>query len=633
MRSISTRQGLVALAAMCMVAVSTIVRADEQDLKVYPPHWWAGMASPALELMLHGEDIADSRVTTDSVGVTIDDVTRLDSNNYLFVSLNLANAKDQTLSLRLLDKKGTVRVVPYSLHARRKHSSQREGFSGKDAIYLIAPDRFANGEVNNDEVAGYREGVTRDKAGGRHGGDIQGIMNNLSYVSSLGFTQVWTMPLLENAMEDYSYHGYSITDFYNIDPRFGTNALFKEMSSEAREQGIGIIMDMVLNHIGSSHIWLSDAPSSDWINNNGRFVGTTHKRESLHDPHGVDADKKAFSNGWFVPTMPDLNQRNPHLANYLIQQAIWWVEYADLSGIRVDTYSYSDKAFLSAWTQRLMAEYPRLNIVGEEWSVNPAITAYWQRGSYRRDGYESALPSVMDFPLQQAVIEAINSKESWSSGLTRIYETLATDFLYGNANDLVVFADNHDMRRVFTQVDGDLRHWNMAMTFFLTTRGIPQVFYGSEILMDNGTSDDHGIIRADFPGGWPDDKINAFTGKGLTDSQHWATSRIKTLLHLRRQYPALFEGNLTHYAPEEGIYTYFRHTDDPASPLIMVVLNKQSNQGSDTEDTPVVSLDIGKYERMLKGKTTLVRLRDDKQFRVNETITLSPMSASVFIVK
>jgi len=633
MRSISTRQGLVALAAMCMVAVSTIVRADEQDLKVYPPHWWAGMASPTLELMLHGEDIADSRVTTDSVGVTIDDVTRLDSNNYLFVSLNLANAKDQTLSLRLLDKKGTVRVVPYSLHARRKHSSQREGFSGKDAIYLIAPDRFVNGEVNNDEVAGYREGVTRDKAGGRHGGDIQGIMNNLSYVSSLGFTQVWTMPLLENAMEDYSYHGYSITDFYNIDPRFGTNALFKEMSSEAREQGIGIIMDMVLNHIGSSHIWLSDAPSSDWINNNGRFVGTTHKRESLHDPHGVDADKKAFSNGWFVPTMPDLNQQNPHLANYLIQQAIWWVEYADLSGIRVDTYSYSDKAFLSAWTQRLMAEYPRLNIVGEEWSVNPAITAYWQRGSYRRDGYESALPSVMDFPLQQAVIEAINSKESWSSGLTRIYETLATDFLYGNANDLVVFADNHDMRRVFTQVDGDLRRWNMAMTFFLTTRGIPQVFYGSEILMDNGTSDDHGIIRADFPGGWPDDKVNAFTGKGLTDSQHWATSRIKTLLHLRRQYPALFEGNLTHYAPEEGIYTYFRHTDDPASPLIMVVLNKQSNQGLDTENTPVVSLDVGKYERMLKGKTTLVRLRDDKQFRVNETITLSPMSASVFIVK
>ena len=633
MRGIAARKVLLALITIYIVATSTIAWADKQDVAAYPPHWWAGMASPTLELMLYGDDIADASVTTDSVGIIIEDITRLDSNNYLFVTLNLVDAQEHDFSLRLLDKNGTTRIVPYSLQKRRKYSSQRLGFSAKDAIYLIAPDRFANGNVENDEVVGYREGVDRDKAGGRHGGDIQGIINNLEYISSLGFTQIWTMPLLENAMENYSYHGYSITDFYKIDPRFGTNALFEEMSISARDKGVGVIMDMVLNHIGSNHKWLNDAPSSDWINNNGRFVGTTHKRESLHDPHAVDSDKQAFSNGWFVPTMPDLNQQNPHLANYLIQQAIWWVEYADLSGIRVDTYSYSDKAFLSTWTQRLMSEYPRLNIVGEEWSVNPAITAYWQRGSYRQDGYKSALPSVMDFPLQYAVIEGVNDKEGWSSGLTRIYETLATDFLYGNANDLVVFADNHDMRRVFSQVDGDLQRWNMAMTFFLTTRGIPQVFYGTEILMDNGPSDDHGIIRADFPGGWPDDKTNAFTGTALTDDQRWATSRVKKLLHLRQQYPALFEGKLTHYAPTDGVYTYFRHTDDQALPILMVVLNKQSEYASDTADRRGVSIDLRKYERMLKGKTDLVRLSDEKRFSTNETITLSPMSASVFIVK
>ncbi|MDB2331454.1 glycoside hydrolase family 13 protein [Alteromonas sp.] len=633
MRVISMRQVFLTLTTVYMVATSTIALAGKQDVAVYPPHWWSGMASPTLELMLYGDDIADASVTTDSVGVTIENVIRLDSDNYLFVTLNLVDAQDHEFSLRLLDKHGAMQVVPYSLQKRREGSAQRVGFSAKDAIYLIAPDRFANGNLNNDEVAGYREGVQREKAGGRHGGDIQGIINSLEYISSLGFTQIWSMPLLENAMENYSYHGYSITDFYQIDPRFGTNTLFKKMSSKASDKGVGVIMDMVLNHIGSSHTWLSDAPSKDWINNNGRFVGTTHKRESLHDPHAVDEDKKAFSNGWFVPTMPDLNQQNPHLANYLIQQAIWWVEYADLSGIRVDTYSYSDKDFLSRWTHRLMSEYPQLNIVGEEWSVNPAITAYWQRGSYRRDGYESALPSVMDFPLQDAVIRGVNDKEGWNSGLTRIYETLATDFLYGNPNDLVVFADNHDMRRVFSQVGGDLHRWNMAMTFFLTTRGIPQLFYGSEILMDNGTSDDHGVIRSDFPGGWPDDKSNAFTGDNLTDSQRWATSRIKELLHLRREHPALFNGELTHYAPTDGVYTYFRHTDDSASPVLMVVLNKQFERASDEANMPDVSLNLSKYQRMLKGKKDLVRLSDKKQFKVNETIPLSPMSASVFIVK
>jgi glycosidase len=368
---------------------------------------------------------------------------------------------------------------------------------------------------------------------------------------------------------------------------------------------------------------MKDTPSDDWINNNGKFVGTTHKREALHDPHAVESDKKGFSDGWFVPTMPDLNQRNPHLANYLIQNAIWWVEYANLSGIRVDTYSYPDKDFLSQWTQRIMQEYPHLNIVGEEWSVNPAITAYWQRGSHKHDDYVSALPSVMDFPLQAAVVKALDADESWNSGFISIYETLATDFLYADPNNLVIFPDNHDMSRIFTQVGHDVEKWNMAMTLFLTTRGIPQVFYGTEILMQNEGTTDHGVIRTDFPGGWKDDSAkNAFSGKGLTPDERFAQQRTKQLLSLRKTHPHLFEGELKHYAPKDGVYTYFRVDNNNKKNALMVVLNKQET-----------SLTLGQYDEILGGYSSVTRLSDGAKFNTSDTLTLAPMSATVFIVQ
>ena len=440
--------------------------------------------------------------------------------------------------------------------------------------------------------------------------------------------------MLENAMDKYSYHGYSTTDYYNIDPRFGSNDAFIEFSEQAKSEGVGVIMDMVLNHIGSNHKWMEDTPSKDWINNEGKFVATTHKRESLHDPHAIESDIKRFSDGWFVPTMPDLNQRNPHLANYLVQNAIWWVETAGLSGIRVDTYSYPDKVFLSEWTNRLMDEYPNFNIVGEEWSVNPAITAYWQAGSQRHDDYDSALPSVMDFPLQAAVVKALNGDESWNSGFITVYETLATDFLYGDPNNLVIFPDNHDMSRIYTQLGHDKAKWNMAMTLLLTTRGIPQVFYGTEILMGNEGSDDHGIIRSDFPGGWPSDSDkNAFTGKGLNNDERWAQQRIKALLQLRQTYPQLFQGKLKHYAPVDGVYTYFREAEKGAKrsaqsdngnnvEKIMVILNKKA-----------VDLPLSTYTEMLKTNDSITRISDGKTFKSTDTISLSAMSANVFIVR
>ena len=620
----------------CALSLHTVsvFASQQEDINVYPPNWWVGMQQPEVELMIAGEDVADDKVSVAKGSVRITKSTALDSNNYLFVTLDTSAAKAQELVLTLTDDDGSKRDIRYSLKMRKDGSAERKGFGPEDAIYLITPDRFANGNANNDNVDGYQDKADRSFKGGRHGGDIKGIAKNLDYIKEMGFTQIWTMPMLENAMEKYSYHGYSTTDYYNIDPRFGSNQEFIAFSQKANEHGIGVIMDMVLNHIGSNHAWMENMPSSNWINNNGKFVGTTHKRESLHDPHAVESDVKGFSDGWFVPTMPDLNQRNPHLANYLIQNAIWWVETANLSGIRVDTYSYPDKAFLSQWTNRIMDEYPKFNIVGEEWSVNPAITAYWQAGSQRHDNYDSALPSVMDFPLQAAVVEALNNDESWNSGFISVYETLASDFLYGDPNNLVIFPDNHDMSRIYTQLGHNKDKWNMAMTLLLTTRGIPQVFYGTEILMGNEGSDDHGIIRSDFPGGWPSDSAkNAFTGKGLSDDERWAQERIKTLLGLRRSHPELFKGELKHYAPADGVYTYFRvaseSTDslaespaDSSAKKLMVVLNKEP-----------VDLKLTKYAKMFGANASLRRVSDGEIFKASDTMSLPAMSANVFIVQ
>ncbi|NDV92708.1 alpha-amylase [Alteromonas sp. 345S023] len=630
-------------AAVCVsTLLSTFAVIAKDTVEVYPPNWWAGMASAEVELMLHGDGIADDTVLLNAENVKVSKVAALDSDNYLFVTLNTEGAHAQTFELTINDADGSSRSIDYQLKARTEGAKERHGFDPTDAIYLLTPDRFANGNRHNDNIKGYKDKLARKDKGGRHGGDIEGIIEHIDYISEMGFTQIWSMPLLENNMDAYSYHGYAITDYYQIDPRYGSNSDYVTLSKKAKAAGVGVIMDMVLNHVGSEHPWMNDTPSDDWFNNQGNFVGTTHRREALHDPHAIESDIRGFSDGWFVPTMPDLNQRNPHLATYLIQNAIWWVEYAQLSGIRVDTYSYPDKAFLAKWTQRITQEYPNLNIVGEEWTINPAITAYWQAGSQRYDNYASALPSVMDFPLQDALVKGLNEPEGWGTGLVNIYQTLANDFLYGAPNNLVVFADNHDMSRIYTQVNHDLNKWNMAMTFFLTVRGIPQVFYGSEILMQNEGSEDHGVIRSDFAGGWPDNKQkSAFTGKGLSDDERWAQQRIKALLALRKQFPALFTGAFKHYAPKAGTYTYFRTSDVPGAPRLMVILNKGQKQ-SDTNTHSSASTNdrvkptqvpLTQYSEMLKGYSKLERVSDGAVFNVNDTLTLDPMSAQIFVVR
>ncbi|TQV89873.1 alpha-amlyase [Aliikangiella coralliicola] len=595
-----------------------------KNYRIEPPFWWAGMKDNRLQLMVHGNNISNLTVESPSKKLKVESWQSTNNPNYLFINLSLQNTPHGTYQLHFLENKKVVNTIDYQIKSRESNSANRRGFNSADVIYLITPDRFANGDSSNDEVDSLKEKLDRQNPDGRHGGDIQGVIDNLDYIHKMGFTQLWLNPVLENDQPQYSYHGYSTTDYYRIDERYGSNRLYRELSREAKRKEIGLIKDIILNHIGSEHWWMKDLPAEDWINHNAKFSPTSHKRESLHDPHGVAEDRNGFADGWFVPTMPDLNQRNPMLANYLIQNSIWWIEYADLSGIRLDTYSYSDKKFLTDYTQRIVAEYPEFTMVGEEWSINPAIVAYWQKGKRRHDDYQSDLTSLMDFPLQDALVKGLTEKDSWSDGFQKLYATIAGDFIYANPEKLVIFPDNHDMGRIFTQLKHDVALTKMALVFFATTRGIPQFFYGTEILMDNKESDSHGVIRSDFAGGWKSDKRNAFSGSGLSNSQSEMQLFMKKLLNWRKNSPVIHTGKLTHYAPQNGVYVYFRHNQ---SSKVMVVLNK--NKGT-------VVINPEKFPSMLKDEKGRVG-RDiftERKYSMNKAIEVEGMSALVLdIVK
>jgi glycosidase len=386
----------------------------------------------------------------------------------------------------------------------------------------------------------------------------------------MGFTQLWLTPVLENDQPEASYHGYAITDFYEVDPRFGSNELYRQLSQQARSRGVGLVMDVVLNHCGSNHWWMHDPPSPDWFNHPDGSVASTNVRETIQDIHAAESDRHAFTDGWIAASQPDLNQRNRFLATYLVQNSLWWVEYAGLSGLRVDTYPYSDRAFLAEWSRRLTEEYPRLNIVGEEWSGAPQVVAHWQRGGKPVDGSTSYLPALFDFPLQESVVKGLLEPQGWGTGMRRIYRTLVADSLYPDPYNLVVFHDNHDMSRTLTALGGRQDLNRMALALVLTTRGIPQLFYGTEVLMENPGTQDHGVIRSDFPGGWPGDAQDAFKGRGLTDDQRAMQQDLRRLLHWRRTAPAIRAGTLLQYVPFDNVYVYFRRHPQQT---VMVVLN------------------------------------------------------------
>ena len=607
--------------ALLILLVAGVVDAHAASRieRVEPLSWWIGMREPTVQLLVHGAGIGALEPAIRYPGVTLESVERVASPNYLFLNLRVApDTQPGRLQIELQRAGRTVARWPYELQARAPGSATRAGFGPGDTVYLLMPDRFANGDPTNDAVRGYDDAPDRAQPLGRHGGDLKGVIDHLDYIAGMGFTQLWLNPVVENAQPEASYHGYAITDFYRVDPRFGSNELYRQLAADARRRGMGLVMDVVLNHCGSNHWWMRDLPSPDWINNGGRFVATTHAREVLQDPHAAEADRVAFTDGWFVATMPDLNQRNPLLATYLIQNSLWWVEYAGLSGLRVDTYPYSDRAFLSAWTKRVTEEYPNLGVVGEEWTSNPISVAYWMRGNQPRDGYKSYLPGVFDFPLQDALKLGLVESEGYGSGLRRIYRTIASDVVYADPSQLMVFADNHDMSRIYTSLGERADLARMALALVLTTRGTPQVYYGTEILMSNPGTEDHGVIRSDFPGGFPGDSRNAFTGAGLAPEARAMQEYLRTMLLWRRTSSAIREGKLTHFYPVDGLYVYFRRAP---TQTVMVVLN-----ANDTTRT----VEPGRYAEAIGAATRAVDVVTKQEHTLAPGVPVPPHSATVF---
>ena len=542
--------------------------------RVEPANWWIGMRHHQVELLLHGDDIAALQPRIAHPGLRVAGVQALENPNYLFVTVDIAaDAAPGELAIELLDGDTVGARHPWRLEVREP--APPRGFDASDAIYLITPDRFANGDPGNDSVAGMREAANRADPNGRHGGDLAGMRAQLGYIASLGFTRLWPTPVLENDQPGYSYHGYAITDLYRVDPRMGSNADFRALSHEAREHGIGIVMDVVLNHIGSEHWWMHDLPSRDWINHGGRFAPTNHRRTTVQDPYAAPGDRAGFTGGWFVDTMPDLNQRQPQLARYLIQNTLWWIEYAGLAGIREDTFGYADADFLSDWAKAVMDEYPDFDMVGEEWSPNPAIVAHWQRGKTNASGHVPHMTSMMDFPTHIALRDALLRPDSWESGWMPLYEALANDFLYPDPAALVVFAENHDTTRLLAHVDGDLGLWKLGLAWTATVRGVPQFYYGTEVLLRGPAERHDGQLRADMPGGWVGDAANAFTGEGLSAQQREAQDFVRRLFNWRRNAATVHEGSLMHYAPEDGVYVYFR---EHGGQRVMVALNRNPAQ-------------------------------------------------------
>lgn len=540
--------------------------------RIEPANWWVGMVHHRVELMVHGAGIAATTPRIDRAGVTLVEVQRTDSPNYLFATVDVAaDAAPGEVAIEFLERGKVVATKAWRIDAREPGSAQRRGFGNADAIYLVTPDRFADGDPSNDSVAGLREAANRANPNGRHGGDLAGIRRHLDYIASMGFTQLWITPVLENDQPEYSYHGYAITDLYRTDPRMGSNDDYRALSREAKAQGIGLVMDVVLNHIGSGHWWMRDPPARDWINHPDRYVETNHRRTTIQDPHAAPEDRAQFVQGWFARVMPDLNQRNPHLARYLIQNSLWWIETAGLSGIREDTFGYADADFLSAWGKAILDEYPGFSMVGEEWSPNPAIVAHWQRGKSNPDGHVPYMPSMMDFPVHIALRDALSRPEGWDSGWVEVYEALANDFLYPDPGALVVFAENHDTPRLLAQLDGDVGLWKLAMAFVATTRGTPQFYYGSEVLLRGPKQRNDGELRADMPGGWAGDAASAFTGEGLGPEQRDAQEWVRALFQWRKRTPVLHDGGLVHYAPQDGVYVYFRYDGQDT---VMVALNR-----------------------------------------------------------
>lgn len=558
--------------------------------KVAPSFWWAGMKNPELQILLYGEDLALSDVSVSGEGIYLKEVVRQDNPNYLLLYLDLSEAKGQTFQILLKNGKKKLQV-PYELKSRMQRGEDVKGFTSEDVLYLIMPDRFANGNSNNDVVDEMREKkVDRTDSFARHGGDIQGISNHLDYIADLGVTAIWLNPTQENDMESGSYHGYAITDYYQIDKRFGSNEDFCALVEKAHEKNLKVVMDMIFNHCGSENYLFRDKPSKDWFNYRSNYVQTSFKTASVMDIHASAFEKKIATDGWFTSVMPDFNQRNRHVARYLIQSSIWWIEYAGINGIRQDTHPYADFDFMSQWCKEVLDEYPYFNIVGETWLNSNVLVSYWQKDSRLAAPQNSNLPTVMDFPLQALMNQAFDEETGeWGGGLYKLYDYQTQDLVYANPMNLLTFLDNHDTSR-FAQTDEmakNLKRYKQAMVFLLTTRGIPQIYYGTEILMTGDKGKGDGDLRKDFPGGWQGDTRNCFVENGRTALENEAFEFTRQLLNWRKGNQVIGKGNLKHYSIQNGVYVYQREFNGKS---VVVIMNG-------TDDSK--ELDLTPYQEIL----------------------------------
>ena len=589
------------LTALLLGTTLTMNAAVKID-RIEPTDWYVGLKDASLQLMVYGKDIKTADVTTDYPGVKIDSLVRLDSPNYLLVYIDVKDAQPGTMTL-LFQQGKQKKKVNYTLKAREKKGEERYGFSNADVLYMLMPDRFASGRTDNDQIKGLRPYKNdRTQPSLRHGGDLEGIRQHLDYFKELGVTALWFTPVLENDSPDHgtqsTYHGYATTNYYRVDPRFGSNEEYRQLCDEAHAKGIKIVMDMIFNHSGYEHPWTLDMPSKDWLNTpewlspenqanavemktmdgaakvNDKYLQTSYKLTPVVDPYASKIDLHETVDGWFVPTMPDLNQRNPHVIKYLIQNSIWWIETVGIDGIRMDTYPYADRDAMAQWMKIIGEEYPNFNTVGETWVTEPAYTAAWQKDS-KLSEKNSYLPTVMDFAFYDRINQAKNEEtDAWWNGFNRIYNNFVYDYLYPNPSNVMAFLENHDTDR-FLGEGKDTVALKQALALLLTVNRTPQLYYGTEVLMNGTKHITDGNVRKDFPGGFPGDTKNCFTREGRTQAENAMFDWLSRLLHWRQGNDVIIKGKQTQFIPFNGIYVIARQYNGKT---VLTILNGNHKQ-------------------------------------------------------
>ena len=611
-----------AIHSLLLILVFLIPNSSAQEIKVIdPPFWWTNMPVTELQVQLYGENLGSYRASVNYDGVEIKRQIAVDSPNYLFIYLDISE-KATAGKMNLILKNGSKSItVPYELLEREPAMGRYQGFDSKDVIYLMMPDRFANGNPDNDIIKGMLESTDRSNPQRRQGGDIQGVVENLDYIKDLGISAIWFTPLFENDMsvEYGAYHGYAATDLYKVDRRFGSNEEYKAMIETVHQNGMKVIMDMIHNHIGDNHWWMKDLPTKDWVHNFEKLGQTNFRGSVASDPYASKYDSRKLTDGWFVPEMPDLNQHNEILTDYLIQNTLWWIEYTGVDGIRMDTYVYPDKEYMARWAKEVLDAYPSFNIVGEAWVNTVPGVGFWQDDKDGvDDGYDSELPSLTDFQFAFAGRRAFNEDFGWETGISRLYYMLSQDFVYSDPMKNVTFLDNHDMSRFFEHIGKRESEFKMALAWLMTTRGIPQIYYGTELMMghENRGGDDE-AWRQTMPGGFPNDIRSVFTKEGRTQKENEIHEYTKKLIQWRNGSPAIHEGRLVHFIPQDNVYVYFRVHEEQT---VMVIMNNNDEEKtidksrfaeilerfSKAENVVESStVDLNK-ELLIKGKTTII---------------------------